>query len=69
MEPDLLQFSIVVRGESHNPTVLNPDFLAIQGIIPHAWGWKVQQKVITTPMVAMVEYANGVSLQVQPETL
>lgn len=58
-----------MRGEAHNPTILNPDFLAIQGIVPRAWGWELQQPVITTPMMAMVQYATGVSLQVQPESL
>jgi hypothetical protein len=69
MDSELLQFSVVVRGDSHNPTILNPDFLAIQGIVPHAWGWEVAQPVITTPMMAIVQYATGVSIQVQSENL
>lgn len=68
MKAELLQFSIVVSGDAHNPTILNPDFLAIQGIVPHAWGWEVRQ-VITTPMMSMVQYVTGVLLQVQPDSL
>ncbi len=30
----LIQFSVVISGESHNPTILNPDFLASRNIVP-----------------------------------
>lgn len=61
----LLQYSIVVIGDAHNPSILNPDFLAIQGIVPNAWGWSPADGSVTSPMFAGVRYDNGVSIQVE----
>jgi hypothetical protein len=44
----LIQFSVVISGETHNPTILNPDFLAVRNIVPSEWGWDTSQ-VVTTP--------------------
>jgi hypothetical protein len=68
MKPELLQFSIVVRGDAHNPSILNPDFLRMQGIVPPTWGWTTRQ-TMTTPLASSVEYTNNVSIQVTAETL
>ena len=68
MKPKLLQFSLVVRGETHNPSILNPDFLSVQGIVPTSWKWESRQ-TMTTPMASSVEYANHVSIQVTAESL
>ena len=54
----LFQFSGVVVGQAHNPTILNPDFLAAEGIVPKSWNWSVSE-TITTPPLAMVRYSNG----------
>jgi hypothetical protein len=64
----LIQFSAVVVGQSHNPTILNPDFLREQGIVPKSWGWEVA-KTITTPPLAVVAYTNGVSINVEQNKL
>jgi len=58
----LLNFSIVVVAEHHNPTILNPDFLARNTIVPDDWGWKRSDDCVSTPPVAQVKYENGVSL-------
>ncbi len=60
----LVQFSGVVVGNVHNPTILNPDFLASQRIVPKSWGWEVAE-TITTPPLAMVRYENGVNVTVE----
>jgi hypothetical protein len=68
VETHLIQFSVVISGETHNPTILNPDFLAIRGIVPNEWGWDVVH-VITTATLSVVGYANGVSITVEPNKL
>ena len=61
-----LQFSIVVLGENHNPTIINPDFLALRDIVPDKWKWKRGEPIITTPPFAQVTYDNNISIQVRP---
>ena len=68
MKPRLIQFSLVVVGKAHNPTILNPDFLALRNIVPAGWAWKVAE-TITTPPVAIVRYDNGLAITVEPDKL
>jgi hypothetical protein len=70
MESPLTLFSVVVLGEVHNPTILNPDFLAVRGIVPKEWcdAIKVTQ-TLTTPPFAVVAYSNGISVVVENEKL
>jgi hypothetical protein len=68
MKAHLVQFSVVVVGRTHNPSILNPDFLAINEIVPREWKWEVDQ-TITTPPLAMVRYKNGVVVVVEPNKL
>ncbi len=67
MSNQLVQFSVVVRAESNNPTILNPDFLKIQKIVPSEW--EVASPPITTPPFAIVQYKSGVSISVRPDVL
>ena len=70
MESCLALFSIVITGESHNPTILNPDFLHIRGIVPQEWQESVKVvQAITTPPFAVVAYQNGISVVVENEKL
>jgi hypothetical protein len=69
MEIHLMQFSVVIAGETHNPTILNPDFLTIREIVPKEWGWEVAGQTITTPPFAVVRYTNGMSITVEPNKL
>jgi len=64
MDAQLLQFSVVVVGRTHNPSLLNPDFLVINNIVQKAWGWEVAE-TITTPPLAMVRYTTGVTVTVE----
>lgn len=68
MPPQLLQFSLVVPGKSHNPTILNPDFLRQCGIVPEEWGWEVAE-TFTTPALSLIRYSNRVSITVQEDRL
>jgi hypothetical protein len=68
MQIDLIQFSAVVAGKTHNPSLLNPDFLAINGIVPREWGWKVGE-TISTPPLGLVRYTNGVTITVEHHKL
>lgn len=65
----LVQFSSVVVGQTHNPTILNPDFLAQQGIVPKPWGWGDAAETVTTPPLAFVRYKNGVNITVEQNKL
>ncbi len=67
MKINLLNFSIVVLGDRHNPTIINQDFLTIQNIIPKEWGWEVSaDEIISIPPLAQVPYKNGTIIQVEP---
>jgi len=68
MRPQLIQFSTVVAGKAHNPTILNPDFLALRNIVPEEWGWEVAE-TITIPPLARVQYKNGVTITVEQSKL
>lgn len=69
MSKKLLQFSIVVLATDHNPTILNPDFLRLQEIVPADWGWDLASPPITTPPFATVQYESGVSISVESNKL
>jgi len=61
----LIEFAIVVVASDCNPTILNPDFLAGQSIVPSEWGWGVSGTPITTPPFATISYDSGVSILVE----
>lgn len=65
MNRKLLQFSIVILATDHNPTILNPDFLQMQGIVPSDWGWELAAPSIATPPFATVQYESGVTISVE----
>ncbi len=64
------QLSVVILGTEHNPTILNPNFLEDQGIVPSEWNWKLSNEPpLTTPPLSRVSYSNGVLITVQREKL
>jgi hypothetical protein len=65
----LLQLSVVVAGAVHNPSILNPDFLELRGIVPKEWNWERASGSITTPPFALVRFKNGVAITVEHEKL
>ena len=58
--------SVVVTAELHNPSILNPDFLVSQGIVPEAWE---VAETFTTPPVSVVSYRNGIRWTVEQPKL
>lgn len=62
----LRSVSVVVTAESHNPSILNPDFLASKGIVPDEWQ---AAEVLTTPTFSLIKYSNGVNWLVEPSRL
>ena len=52
--------SVVILAESHNPTILNRDFLVIHEIVPKEW--EVLETAVTPPL-AIIQYANGIRLE------
>ena len=58
---EITNVSIAVLSEGSNPRLLNPDFLARNGIVEE---WEVKD-VIVTPPFARVLYENGVSIIVE----
>lgn len=68
MNATLIQHSVTVVGEAHNPSILSPDFLVHQDIVPKAWGWEVAEN-FTTPPLAVVRYKTNVAITVEPNKL
>jgi len=68
METHLIQFSSVVVGRAHNPSILNPDFLGLNEIVPKDWNWEVAE-TITMPPLALVRYASGIAITVEHNKL
>lgn len=58
--------SLVVTAEFHNPSILNPDFLVSNKIVPK--DWEVAD-AITTPQVSVVRYRNGIEWTVEQSKL
>jgi len=63
------KFSIVLVADSHNPTILNPDFLIRNEIVPKDWIVDQNQAVLTTPAFSQFRYLSGVSFTLDPNKL
>ena len=62
----LLSISVVVTAEFHNPSILNPDFLKSQGIVPTDWEPTL---AITTPQFSNIRFHNGIDWTVDQSKL
>ena len=62
---DITQFSVVIVAETHNPTILNPDFLRHNGITDQRWQ-PVEEEVFTTPILSRVGFDNGFLITADP---
>jgi len=58
------ELTVVIVAESHNPTILNPDFLRVNEVVPS--DWDPSDPAVTTPALARVAYSNGVTVQADP---
>lgn len=57
------ELAIVVVGKNHNPTILNPDFLKSNGIVPDEW--QLAAPPVCVDPLAQVIFQNGVSVVAQ----
>ncbi len=57
---EFTELSIVIVAENHNPTILNPDFLKFNGIVPKEW--VVSKPPLCAYPVSQVEYQNGMRI-------
>jgi len=54
------ELTIVLVARSHNPSILNPDFLRYNHIVPE--NWNVKQKPICIEPMAQVVFENGIQI-------
>lgn len=69
MDTTKLNCSIVLLAEYHNPSLVNPDFLRLNEIVPESWSWNIQGEPFTTPPIASATYDSGVGITVEPNKL
>lgn len=62
---EVRDFSIVVVAENQNPSILNPDFLKYNHIVPA--DWELAMPPICTPAVSQVVFKNGVNIVAQSD--
>jgi len=63
MELELLNTSVVVIAQDHNPTILHPAFLTSQGIVPD--DWQLADAPLSTPVFSLAKYKNGITFNVE----
>jgi hypothetical protein len=61
MEIEILNSSIVVTAQSHNPSILHPSFLA-DHVVPRRW--EPAEPPLCTPAMSTVKYRSGVVFSV-----
>jgi len=60
---EIKEFSIVVVAKNHNPTILNPDFLKINKIVPAEW--QLARNPICVEPMSQVAFKNGITITAQ----
>ena len=56
----VLNVSVVVLAEVHNPTILHPAFLVAQEIVPS--DWELADLPVCTPAISVVKFTNNILL-------
>ena len=64
---EIIELTVVVRAQNHNPTILNPDFLKYNDIVPPEW--ELAENPVCSDLAAKVRYKNGVSILAQPNRI
>ncbi len=62
---EVRDFSIVLVADNQNPSILNPDFLKYNHIVPT--DWELAMPPICTPPVSQVVFKNGVNIVAQSD--
>ncbi|MBI3089628.1 MAG: hypothetical protein HYY96_03095 [Candidatus Tectomicrobia bacterium] len=65
--PTFFEMSIVILARMHNPSILNPDFLRLHGIVPQEW--ELVEAPLCTEPFAKVAYKCGVTVLAQFDRL
>lgn len=60
--------SVVVLASLHNPTILHPEFLKSQEIVPDDWQPKTKETVCSLPF-SRTAYTNGIVIVAEPNKL
>lgn len=63
----LSELAIVIVAKNHNPTILNPDFLKYNSIVPEEWS--LQGKPLCIEPMAQVSYDNGIKITSQVDKI
>jgi len=58
---------IVIVAKNHNPTILNPDFLKYNKIVPS--DWELSSNPICIEPIAQVSFKNGITIRAEFEKL
>ena len=67
MNATLSELTVVLATDSEFPSILNPDFLRLSGIVEPSWQVKNQpDAILSVPGFAQVLYENGVSIRIEP---
>lgn len=64
---DLLEATVVLVGNANNPTILNQDFLTLNGIVDSQD--ELQEPVIVTPAFAQISYRGGLRVTADPQRI
>ena len=61
------ELSVVIAGRHHNPSILNPDFLKLNQIVPQ--DWQLLQSPFCSDMISQVVFNNGVAVVSQQDKI
>lgn len=64
---ELKSVSVVILAKTHNPAIVNPDFLKKNGIVEEDWEMAANYPPLSSPMLASISFKNGVQWQVTPD--
>jgi len=59
----------VISAQTHNPTIVNPDFLKKHNIAEDDWETAGNPPFLSSPGLALISFKNGVQWQVDPSNL
>ena len=61
---NMVEFSMVIVAQSHNPSILNTDFLLHNGIVGEHW--QPREDCLTSPMLSRVAFNGGLAVHADP---
>lgn len=67
MELELINVTVVVVAQDHNPSILHPSFLTASGIV--SGELELSGDPVSTPAFSRVVYENGITFQAEPSRI